>query len=133
LRRKLSLNEVAARSGLSHTMVSRVEKRERLPTIDTLLRITGALDVDLAKLLGNAKCDTGFRACDCGGSQAGKPVSHWGASLMAMAVPRERQKNPVLDGEHQSQLQRTRPNTASSLHPDTQVARPAPSPRAYGW
>jgi transcriptional regulator with XRE-family HTH domain len=54
LRRKLSLNEVAARSGLSHTMVSRVEKRERLPTIDTLLRITGALDIDLGKLLGKA-------------------------------------------------------------------------------
>ena len=54
LRRKLSLNEVATRSGLSHTMVSRVEKRERLPTIDTLLRITGALEVDLGKLLGKA-------------------------------------------------------------------------------
>ena len=54
LRRKFSLNEVATRSGLSHTMVSRVEKRERLPTIDTLLRITGALEVDLGKLLGRA-------------------------------------------------------------------------------
>ena len=54
LRRKLSLNEVATRSGLSHTMVSRVEKRERVPTIDTLLRITGALEVDLGKLLGKA-------------------------------------------------------------------------------
>jgi AraC-like DNA-binding protein len=36
LRQRLSLNEVATRSGLSHTMVSRVEKRERLPTIDTV-------------------------------------------------------------------------------------------------
>jgi transcriptional regulator with XRE-family HTH domain len=59
LRRKLSLNEVAARSGLSHTMVSRVEKRERLPTIDTLLRITGALEVDLGKLLGKAAAKAG--------------------------------------------------------------------------
>ena len=55
LRQKLSLNEVAARSGLSHTMVSRVEKRERLPTIDTLLRITGAMEVDLCELLARAK------------------------------------------------------------------------------
>jgi len=32
-------------------MVSRVEKRERLPTIDTLLRISEALGADLAKLI----------------------------------------------------------------------------------
>ena len=50
----LSLNEVATRSGLSHTMVMRVEKKERLPTIDTLLRIAAALDVDLWKLLRDA-------------------------------------------------------------------------------
>ena len=52
LRRKLSLNEVATRSGLSHTMVMRVEKRERLPTIDTLLRIADALEIDLSAVLG---------------------------------------------------------------------------------
>jgi transcriptional regulator with XRE-family HTH domain len=48
LRQELSLNEVAARSGLNHTMVMRVEKRERLPTIDTLLRIADALEIDLS-------------------------------------------------------------------------------------
>ena len=47
----LSLNEVATRAGLSHTMVMRVEKGERLPTIDTLLRITDALGCDLGLLL----------------------------------------------------------------------------------
>jgi transcriptional regulator with XRE-family HTH domain len=59
LRQKLSLNEVATRSGLSHTMIMRVEKRERLPTIDTLLRISDALEIDLSSMLkraiGNAK------------------------------------------------------------------------------
>ena len=54
LRQKLSLNEVATRSGLSHTMVMRVEKRERLPTIDTLLRIADALEIDLSAVLGQA-------------------------------------------------------------------------------
>ncbi len=54
LRQKTSLNEVATRAGLSHTMVMRVEKRERLPTIDTLLHITDALDVELAPLLNRA-------------------------------------------------------------------------------
>ena len=54
VRQKLSLNEVATRSGLSHTMVMRVEKRERLPTIDTLLRITDALEIQLSSLLAKA-------------------------------------------------------------------------------
>lgn len=54
LRQKISLNEVATRSGLSHTMVMRVEKRERLPTIDTLLRIADALEVDLSAILKQA-------------------------------------------------------------------------------
>lgn len=44
-------------------MVSRVENRERIPTIDTLVRITGALEVDLCELLGKAKRDTGFPSC----------------------------------------------------------------------
>ena len=54
LRKKFSLNHVAMLAGLSHAMVSRVEKGERLPTIDTLLRISEALGVDLGKLIRNA-------------------------------------------------------------------------------
>ena len=54
LRQNLSLNEVASRAGLSHTMVMRVEKRERLPTIDTLLRITDALGIELSPLIAKA-------------------------------------------------------------------------------
>lgn len=50
----LSLNEVATRAGLSHTMVMRVEKRERIPSIDTLLRISAALDIDLGALIHRA-------------------------------------------------------------------------------
>ena len=59
LRQELSINEVATRSGLSHTMVMRVEKRERLPTIDTLLRIADALGVNLWKVLKSATEKTG--------------------------------------------------------------------------
>ena len=43
----------------SPVVLSFRKKRERLPTIDTLLRITGAMEVDLGKLLGKAKRDTG--------------------------------------------------------------------------
>jgi transcriptional regulator with XRE-family HTH domain len=51
LRQGLSQNEVAKRSQLSHTMVMRVEKQERMPTVDTLLRICAALDIELWKVL----------------------------------------------------------------------------------
>jgi len=43
------------RSGLNHSMVGRVERRERLPTIDTLLRIADALEINLAKFLEKAQ------------------------------------------------------------------------------
>lgn len=51
LRLGLSQNEVAHRAGLSHTMVMRVEKQERMPTIDTLLRIAEALGLELGALI----------------------------------------------------------------------------------
>ena len=35
-------------------MIMRVEKRERLPTIDTLLRIADALQIDLGSVLKRA-------------------------------------------------------------------------------
>jgi len=38
-------------------MVSRVEKRERMPTIDTLLRMAAALEIDLGKFLARALKD----------------------------------------------------------------------------
>ncbi len=51
----LSMNAVATHAGLSHTMISRVERELRKPTLDTLLRITGALGVDLWPLLKKAE------------------------------------------------------------------------------
>ena len=54
MRRGFSMNSVAERSGLSQQMVSYVERGMRNPTLDTLLRITNALDVDLWRLLKRA-------------------------------------------------------------------------------
>lgn len=54
LRQGLSLSETATRAGLSHAMVARVEKGERVPTIETLLRIADALDCNLVALLDEA-------------------------------------------------------------------------------
>jgi transcriptional regulator with XRE-family HTH domain len=50
----LSMNLVAERAGLSQQMVSYVEREMRNPTLETLLRIAGALEVDLAKIISRA-------------------------------------------------------------------------------
>jgi transcriptional regulator with XRE-family HTH domain len=51
----LSMNGVAERAGLSQSMVSLVEREERNPTLETLLRIATALDLDLADVLQRAQ------------------------------------------------------------------------------
>ncbi len=54
IRRGLSMNHVAKKSGLSQQMVSYVERGMRNPTLDTLLRIASVLDIDLWKLIKHA-------------------------------------------------------------------------------
>jgi len=51
---ELSMNEVARRTGLSQQTISFVERGMRMPTLDTLLRISEALDVDLWRILRKA-------------------------------------------------------------------------------
>jgi transcriptional regulator with XRE-family HTH domain len=73
LRQDLSLNAVAEKAGLSHATIMRVEKRQRLPTIDTLLRISDALEIDLSAFLRRASLEIRPR-----GSLKGKVQSHSG-------------------------------------------------------
>jgi len=54
-RQKLSLNLLAEKSGLSRQTVSYVEQEVQNPTLDTLLRITSALEVDLEKIIAKAR------------------------------------------------------------------------------
>jgi transcriptional regulator with XRE-family HTH domain len=54
LKRNLSLSALAVRAGLSYQIISYVERRMRTPNLDTLLRITDALQVDVAKVLHDA-------------------------------------------------------------------------------
>jgi transcriptional regulator with XRE-family HTH domain len=49
------MNAVAMKAGLSHSMVSRVERELRKPTLDTLLRISIAMDIDLWPLIRKAE------------------------------------------------------------------------------
>ena len=51
----LSMNVVAQRSGLSHSIVSLIERDLRNPTLDTMLRIADALEIDLGKIITQAR------------------------------------------------------------------------------
>lgn len=55
LRRGLSMNAIAERGGLSQQMVSYVERGLRNPTLDTLLRLAHALEMELAELIAVAQ------------------------------------------------------------------------------
>jgi len=52
--RKLSMNRLAEASGLSQQMVSYVERNMRNPSLDTLLRLSSALEINLGKLISKA-------------------------------------------------------------------------------
>jgi transcriptional regulator with XRE-family HTH domain len=54
-KRGLSMNVVAQRSGLSHSIISLIERDMRSPTLDTLLRIADAIDIDLGEVLTRAR------------------------------------------------------------------------------
>ena len=54
IRRQISMTQLAEQSGLSQQMISYVERGMRSPTLDTLLRISAALNVDLSTLLNAA-------------------------------------------------------------------------------
>jgi transcriptional regulator with XRE-family HTH domain len=49
------MNAVAMKAGLSHTMISRIERELRKPTLDTLIRIATALKIDLWPLVKKAE------------------------------------------------------------------------------
>ena len=51
----MSKSALAQASGLSRRMIGFVENGERNPTLDTLLRLTESLEIDLGKLIAHAR------------------------------------------------------------------------------
>ena len=52
-RRALTLREVAARAGVSESMVSQIERNRVSPAIDTLLTLADVLEIDLEYLFSD--------------------------------------------------------------------------------
>jgi len=53
--RGLSLNLLSEKAGLSRQTITFIEQELRTPNLDTLLRITSALEVDLEKIIAKAR------------------------------------------------------------------------------
>jgi len=64
-RKGLSMNILAQRSGLSQSIISLVEHERRNPTLQTLLRITEVLEVDLGQLITQARKAVESADTDC--------------------------------------------------------------------
>jgi transcriptional regulator with XRE-family HTH domain len=54
LRQNLSMTSLAERAGLSQQSVSYVEREMRIPNLDTMLRITEVLKIDLGDVIKRA-------------------------------------------------------------------------------
>jgi transcriptional regulator with XRE-family HTH domain len=54
-KRDLSLKMLARKSGVSRQTISYIEQEVQSPSLDTLLRITSALGVELAKIIARAQ------------------------------------------------------------------------------
>lgn len=52
---KLSLKSLARKAGLARQTITFIEQEVQSPSFDTLLRITSALNVDLAKIIARAQ------------------------------------------------------------------------------
>jgi transcriptional regulator with XRE-family HTH domain len=54
-KRGVSLNALAEKAGLARQTVSFIEQELRVPTLDTLVRLTLALEVDLEQIITRAR------------------------------------------------------------------------------
>jgi len=54
-KRGLSLNALSERAGLSRQTIAFVEQEMRTPNLDTLLRLTSALGIDLEQIVTEAR------------------------------------------------------------------------------
>ncbi len=63
-RKAISMTRLAEKSGLSQSMVSLVERDLRNPTLDTLLRLTDVLELELSDILVRAKAAAKLHATE---------------------------------------------------------------------
>lgn len=72
-RQGLSQNQLATKADVNQSLVSAIEKEPWNPTVSTLLRIAGALEIDLGKVVTVARKNVLRQANVTGSSRAVGP------------------------------------------------------------
>ena len=96
------MSEVAQRAGLSQQMVSYVERQLRNPTLDTMLRLADALEINATDMLRAAHQNTRAPSSSTGKkmpSKKNEPVSH-------RFIPALGEATPALNPEHTAAIKR---------------------------
>ena len=57
IKRELSMTTLAEKTGLSQQAISYMEREMRIPNLDTLLRISISLKVNLGDIVNQAECE----------------------------------------------------------------------------
>jgi len=82
----LSMTSLAERSGLSRTMIRFVERETRNPSLETLLRLTFALGLDLGEVIHRAAAASGWTKWN----EKSNPLTRQGRKKSALRAKRSK-------------------------------------------
>src|SRR3989475_7936395 len=85
-RRKLSLNALAGKAGVSRSMLSAVERGSKVPTVLVLDRIATGLDTSIARLLGEERA-TRVVVLRRGEHETAHDPSGWERRILSPVLP----------------------------------------------
>ena len=85
-RRRLSLEALEARSGVSRSMLSAVERGGKAPTVLVLDRIATGLDTSIARLLGDERASR-VVVLRCGAQDVAHDPSGWERRVLSPVLP----------------------------------------------
>lgn len=85
-RRRLSLEALEARSGVSRSMLSAVERGGKAPTVLVLDRIATGLDTSIARLLGDERASR-VVVLRCGAQDVAHDPSGWERRILSPVLP----------------------------------------------
>src|ERR1051326_3603776 len=86
LRRRLSLEELAERAGVSSSMLSAVERGEKVPTILVLDRIATGLETSIARLLDDEQAARVI-VLRAGEHKVARDASGWERRILSPVLP----------------------------------------------
>jgi XRE family transcriptional regulator, regulator of sulfur utilization len=86
-RRKLSLEQLAARTGVSRSMLSDVERGDKVPSVLVLDRIATGLDTSIARLVGEERGAERVVLLRQSDQQVARDPSGWERRILSPVLP----------------------------------------------